>query len=105
MIAHCVLFNPDTAAAQQIEVVAVHMNNYIKQLDNSKKMLALQKKFTGSFIPDIIVPGRQFVKEGRLMKVSRIFQNHISSKFSNIMNNKFSENDVTSMNAKFSTCN
>ncbi len=71
LIAYCVC-NPGTAAAQQIEVVAVHMNNYIRQLDNSKNMLALQKKFTGSFIPDIIVPGRQFVKEGRLMKVSRV---------------------------------
>ena len=59
----------NAAATQQIEVVASHMNDYIRQLENSKKMLALQKKFTGSFIPAIIAPGRQFVKEGRLMKV------------------------------------
>ena len=58
-------------AAQQIEVVAVHMNDYIKQLENANKMLTLQKKFTGSFIPAIIVPGRRFIKEGRLMKVSK----------------------------------
>ena len=60
-----------------MEVVANHMNDYIRQLENSKRMLTLQKKFTGSFIPDIVIPGRQFIREGRLMKVSPIEKSFI----------------------------
>ena len=56
-------------AVQQIAVVASHINEFIRQHENAKKMCSIQKRFTGSFVPGIVVPGRHFIREGKLMKV------------------------------------
>ena len=56
-------------AYQQVELVAQHINQHIKQQDNFMKMLAIQKSLAGPAAPKILVPGRIFVKEGVLKKV------------------------------------
>ena len=37
------------------------------------KMLAIQKSLAGHAAPKILIPGRIFIKEGVLKKVSKIF--------------------------------
>lgn len=79
LLLHFPLFSPPSpplppppffiAAIQQIAAVAAHINDYIGQLDNFKKMLAIQKSLAGSYVPAIVAPGRRFIKEGKLMKV------------------------------------
>ena len=60
------------AATQQIAAVASHINEYIRQHENAQKMLSIQNRLTGSFVPGIIAPGRRFIREGALMKVCTI---------------------------------
>lgn len=55
-------------ATLQVTAVASHINEYIRQHENAKKMLRIQSQFTGGFVPGIIAPGRNFIKEGKLMK-------------------------------------
>ena len=64
-------FSTTVAAIQQIAAVASHINEFIRQQDNFKKMLAIQNCLAGSYIPGIVAPGRRFIKEGKLMKVGR----------------------------------
>lgn len=56
------------AAAAQIEAIAAHINEYIRQHDNFNKMLSIQNSLTGQ-MPGILAPARKFIHEGRLMKV------------------------------------
>ena len=61
---HC-----ESVAATQIEAIASHINEYIRQHENFKKMLLIQNCLTGHTVPGILSPARKFVHEGRLMKV------------------------------------
>lgn len=57
-------------AVNVIEHVAYHINEAIREHENFKKLLEIQKKFSGKTAPNIlIVPFRRFIKEGRLFKV------------------------------------
>ena len=58
-----------TEATRQISEVASHINDHIKQQDNFMKMLAIQKSLSGPTVPKLLVPGRNFIKEGTLKKV------------------------------------
>lgn len=58
-----------TEATQQVSAVASHINEHIRQQDNFKRMVAIQKSFDASGGLRILVPGRSFVKEGQLNKV------------------------------------
>ncbi|GFT90680.1 FYVE, RhoGEF and PH domain-containing protein 6 [Nephila pilipes] len=61
---------PDTVTALQIvSEVADHANDSMKQGDNAQKMISIQNSIMGH--KEIIKPGRLFVKEGELMKLSR----------------------------------
>ncbi|GIX86229.1 FYVE, RhoGEF and PH domain-containing protein 6 [Caerostris extrusa] len=60
----------DTITALQIvSEVADHANNSMKQGDNAQKLISIQNSIMGH--KEIIKPGRLFVKEGELMKLSR----------------------------------
>jgi hypothetical protein len=58
-------------ATQQIASVASYINEFIRKHDNAQKMLKIQSSLSGKFMPGIVVPGRTFIKEGKLMKVCR----------------------------------
>ncbi|PIK39022.1 putative rho guanine nucleotide exchange factor 39 [Apostichopus japonicus] len=51
--------------------VALGINEYIRENENLEKMLSIQQRLTGVDTPRILVPGRKFIREGPLMKVSR----------------------------------
>ncbi|XP_063397965.1 rho guanine nucleotide exchange factor 39-like [Mytilus trossulus] len=57
-------------SAQQVGEIASHINEHIKQHENFQKMLSIQKCFDSS-APKILAPGREFLREGVLKKVSR----------------------------------
>ncbi|OWF53014.1 Rho guanine nucleotide exchange factor 39 [Mizuhopecten yessoensis] len=57
-------------ATKQVTDIAAHINDHMKQHDNFQKMLSIQKSFDSS-APKILAPGREFIKEGPLKKVSR----------------------------------
>ncbi|KAJ8002631.1 hypothetical protein DPEC_G00160890 [Dallia pectoralis] len=60
----------DTLAALGImKEVANHANDSMKQGDNFQKLIRVQCSLNGH--PEIVVPGRVFLKEGVLMKLSR----------------------------------
>ncbi|KAF8783031.1 FYVE like protein [Argiope bruennichi] len=60
----------DTVTALQIvSEVAGHANDSMKQGDNAQKLISIQNSIMGH--KEIIKPGRLFVKEGELMKLSR----------------------------------
>lgn len=56
-------------AADQIESVASHINEFIRQHENFNKMLVIQNSLTGPTVPGILAPARRFFHEGRLMKI------------------------------------
>ena len=60
-------------ATLQVAAVASHINEYIRQHENAKTMLRIQSQLTGGFVPGIIAPGRNFIKEGKLMKVRLLY--------------------------------
>ena len=55
-------------ASVQIADVATHINEQIRRQENSMKMLDIQNNLHGA--PPIMAPGRWFIREERLMKVS-----------------------------------
>jgi len=59
-------------AVRQVSDVAHHINDHIKQQDNFVRMLAIQKSLSCPVGPRILVPGRVFIKEGQLKKVSDV---------------------------------
>jgi FYVE/RhoGEF/PH domain-containing protein 5/6 len=52
-----------------VSQVAEHANNTMKFGDNVSKLLSIQNSIIGR--NEIIKPGRMFIKEGELMKLSR----------------------------------
>ena len=69
MSGQCVTVSVLTEATRQISEVASHINDHIKQQDNFMKMLAIQKSLSGPAVPKLLIPGRNFIKEGTLKKV------------------------------------
>ncbi|KAK1166992.1 FYVE, RhoGEF and PH domain-containing protein 6-like [Acipenser oxyrinchus oxyrinchus] len=60
----------DTQAALIVVIeVANHANDIMKQGDNFQKLMQIQYSLNGH--PEIVQPGRVFLKEGTLMKLSR----------------------------------
>ncbi|KAH9519224.1 putative protein tag-52 [Bulinus truncatus] len=57
-------------AANKIAEIATHINECLRQNENFLKTLAIQKSFDNS-APKLLSPGRFFIKEGPLKKVSR----------------------------------
>ncbi|XP_005099517.1 putative protein tag-52 [Aplysia californica] len=57
-------------AADKLAEIASHINEHIRQNENFMKMLAIQRSFDSS-APKLLAPGRQFIKEGPLKKMSR----------------------------------
>ncbi|KAL3841556.1 hypothetical protein ACJMK2_019680, partial [Sinanodonta woodiana] len=57
-------------ATRQISEIATHINEHVRQHENFQKMLSIQNSFDSS-APRILEPGREFVKEGMLKKISR----------------------------------
>ena len=70
-----------------VEQAATHINEAIRDHENFRKLLDIQKKFASKTNPNIlVVPFRRFIKEGKLFKVNRIFNS-----FSNIYSIFFSK--------------
>ncbi|CAG5131031.1 unnamed protein product [Candidula unifasciata] len=57
-------------ATEKIAEIASHINEHVRQNENFIKMLAIQRMFDSS-APKLLAPGRLFLKEGPLKKVSR----------------------------------
>ena len=57
-------------ALEQIEHVAWHINEQLREHENNMKMVDIQKSLNGGF-PKIIAPGRKLLKQGMLLKVPR----------------------------------
>ncbi|XP_014670966.1 PREDICTED: rho guanine nucleotide exchange factor 39-like [Priapulus caudatus] len=57
-------------AVDHISQVALHINENVREHENFIKCLSIQTSL-GDDGPKIVAPGRTFVKEGRLLKVSR----------------------------------
>ncbi|TRY76816.1 hypothetical protein TCAL_03502, partial [Tigriopus californicus] len=66
--------HPDKANLQnaltQIDAVAWHINDQLREHEDSLKMVDIQKSLQGGF-PKIIIPGRKLLRQGNLMKVPR----------------------------------
>ncbi|XP_050409278.1 rho guanine nucleotide exchange factor 39 [Patella vulgata] len=63
-------YNLISEAAKQMGEIASHINEHVRQHENFQKMLSIQNSFDSS-APKLMSPGRQFIKEGVLNKVSR----------------------------------
>lgn len=57
-------------AHEKLDEVANHINECVRQHENFTKMLSVQNRFVGENKPQIITPGRVFIKEGKLDKVT-----------------------------------
>ncbi|KAL2093554.1 hypothetical protein ACEWY4_010866 [Coilia grayii] len=62
-------FKDTQAALSIVKEVANHANDIMKQGDNFQKLIQVQCRLTGHH--EIVQPGRVFLKEGILMKLSR----------------------------------
>ncbi|XP_033112808.1 rho guanine nucleotide exchange factor 39-like [Anneissia japonica] len=58
-------------AAKRVSDVAHSINKQLKEHDNFQKMLSIQNCMVGDGAPRILSPGRRFIKEGALKKVSK----------------------------------
>ncbi|CAH3158863.1 unnamed protein product [Porites lobata] len=73
-------------ATVEINKVAHHINENIRQRENFQKMLSIQNALTGEGAPKILAPGRLFIREGPLLKVcSRGSQERMFFLFSDIL--------------------
>lgn len=73
-------------ATVEINKVAHHINENIRQRENFQKMLSIQNALTGEGAPKILAPGRLFIKEGPLLKVcSRGSQERMFFFFSDVL--------------------
>lgn len=67
-------YDPDFSklkdAFEKISKVATHINECVRQHENFHKMLSIQNSFTGSTAPKILAPGRYFIREGVVTKIS-----------------------------------
>lgn len=57
------------AALDQVESVARHINEQIRDQENMQRMIRIQRSLANGR-PRIVIPGRRFIKEGSLKKVS-----------------------------------
>ncbi|KAH3887402.1 rho guanine nucleotide exchange factor 39-like [Dreissena polymorpha] len=57
-------------AAKQIGDIAMHINEHVRQHENFQKVLSIQNSFDNS-APKLLAPGREFIKEGKMNKISR----------------------------------
>ncbi|XP_022299385.2 uncharacterized protein LOC111108108 isoform X1 [Crassostrea virginica] len=62
-------YNDTIEALKIVSDVADHANESMRQGDHVQKMLEIQKSVEGNY--EVIKPGRTFLKEGELMKLSR----------------------------------
>ncbi|XP_072257369.1 FYVE, RhoGEF and PH domain-containing protein 6 [Pyxicephalus adspersus] len=62
-------YNDTQAALSVVTEVANHANDILKQGDNFQKLMQIQYSLNGHH--EIVQPGRVFLKEGTLMKLSR----------------------------------
>lgn len=73
LIKHTSPDHPDfrdlNSSADVIEGVAGHMNRSLHQLEETKKIYAIESRFT--VCPEFVAPGRKFIYEGELMKKCR----------------------------------
>nr|XP_006816794.1 PREDICTED: myosin-M heavy chain-like [Saccoglossus kowalevskii] len=58
-------------AANRVSDVASSINEHVRQHENFQKMLSIQNSLTGDGAPKILAPGRRFIREGILLKVSK----------------------------------
>eukprot|EP00090_Calanus_glacialis_P012488 TRINITY_DN21062_c0_g1_i1.p1 TRINITY_DN21062_c0_g1~~TRINITY_DN21062_c0_g1_i1.p1 ORF type:complete len:634 (-),score=143.73 TRINITY_DN21062_c0_g1_i1:246-2147(-) len=67
-------FHPDKdnlqEARTQIDAIAWYINDQIKDYENSRIMIDIQKSLQGG-VPKIIKPDRKLIKQGNLMKVNK----------------------------------
>ena len=56
-------------AAKQVGEIACYINEHVRQHENFQKMLSIQNSFDNS-APNILEPGREFIREGPLKKVN-----------------------------------
>jgi len=67
-------FHPDRTnletARTEIDSVAWHINDQIKEQEDMKRMVDIERSIQGG-VPKIIKPGRKLVREGNLMKVNK----------------------------------
>eukprot|EP00118_Oscarella_pearsei_P004344 m.18415 g.18415 ORF g.18415 m.18415 type:complete len:1513 (+) comp27655_c0_seq3:29-4567(+) len=61
---------PASRALSIVSDVASHVNEGVKKKDNFQKMMDVARKLVGKAIT-LVKPGREFVREGKLMKVCR----------------------------------
>ena len=59
-----------SAASLEIEAITSHINEHVRKHENMLKMVTIQQSLAGPSIPTIVTPGRSFIHEGKLMKVS-----------------------------------
>ena len=59
-----------TAALEQIDSVAWHINEQLREHENAMTMIDIQRSLVGNF-PKIVQPGRRLLRQGTLMKVPR----------------------------------
>ncbi|EFA85781.1 pleckstrin domain-containing protein [Heterostelium album PN500] len=57
-------------ALAKVSEVADHINESIREKQNSEKILSIQRRFTG-YVPPLLAPLRTFIREGYLTKVCR----------------------------------
>ncbi|KYR00698.1 pleckstrin (PH) domain-containing protein [Tieghemostelium lacteum] len=57
-------------ALEKVSQVANHINESIREKQNSEKILSIQRRFTG-YVPPLLAPLRTFIKEGYLTKICR----------------------------------
>ncbi|XP_063244519.1 rho guanine nucleotide exchange factor 39-like [Bacillus rossius redtenbacheri] len=73
ILAHTPASHPDYGVLQrslhEVEQAARHINSLVHDYENMQKILELQRSLCGNQ-PCIVSPGRKFIKEGMLMKVS-----------------------------------
>ena len=72
-------------ALEQIEHVAWHINEQLREHENNMKMVDIQKSLNGGF-PKIIAPGRKLLKQGMLLKVPRTGGGNYFKLFFNFVN-------------------
>eukprot|EP01133_Synstelium_polycarpum_P021330 gene21330-25617_t len=57
-------------ALAKVSEVADHINESIREKQNSEKILSIQRRFTG-YVPPLLAPLRTFIREGYLTKICR----------------------------------
>ena len=57
-------------ACEQVSDTASYINTHIKNYDNTQRMVEIQKRLGGEKKMNIMEPGRVFIREGMLNKVT-----------------------------------